>query len=661
MTTHALPDHLFEFALNRRGKMRRATWPLAVTLCVLLAAGAVPALAAPNDAKLCGHSPDPEAKLAACNRLISGGKLDKKNLAATYNNRGSYHFYKGDFDRAIAEFSQAIRVQAAAYSYANRGTAYSRKGDQERALIDLNEALRLDPKNDGAYFERGYIYFYKLDFEKAISDFGDAIRLNPKGGSAYAARGSVFNAKGDHGSAIRDLSDAIRLNPSDAQAYATRGASSLAKGEEDRALFDFDKALSLDPKLALAHLGRSSVAISRGQHAEALRHLEEAAKLAPKERIIFTNRGNVWRETGELDRALADYEQAIALDPKYPAPYNNRGLVWRARGDLDRAIAEFNQALRLDPDYADAYFHRGLAYEAKGERTRAMNDFRSAVAAPAKYLFSRRHQETARKRLTLLTSGDTTAPTSGLAAKPAFGAAERRIALVIGNGAYLTATPLNNPPNDARAVAKTLRGMSFEVSEGIDLTRENMQKAVNAFLREAASAKIALMFYAGHGMQIEGKNYLIPVDARLTDGKELAADLADVDGVLTALDDQIRTSVIILDACRDNPMAPKVAQLAAGRSVRVRSGLAAPSDLGKGATAGAGMLIAFATAPGQVALDGDDANSPFSAALVRHLATPNLEVQQMLTRVRAEVVSETKSKQVPWSNSSLLGEVYLGR
>lgn len=126
------------------------------------------------------------------------------------------------------------------------------------------------------------------------------------------------------------------------------------------------------------------------------------------------------------------------------------------------------------------------------------------------------------------------------------------------------------------------------------------------------------------------------------------------------LDNQIRTNIVILDACRDNPLAAKaISENAASRSVAVRSGLAAPAGLGKGETSGAGTLLAFATAPGQVALDGEGLDSPFSTALVRHLGTPGLEVQQMLTRVRAEVVASTKGKQVPWSNSSLLGEIYL--
>ena len=160
-------------------------------------------------------------------------------------------------------------------------------------------------------------------------------------------------------------------------------------------------------------------------------------------------------------------------------------------------------------------------------------------------------------------------------------------------------------------------------------------------------------------MQIDGRNYLIPVDVKMQAGHSITEDLVDMDTILAGLDDQIRTNILILDACRNNPMAPQVASAGPSRGIEAGSGLAAPTSLGSGSTLGAGTLIAFATAPGQVALDGEGANSPFSAALSRHVGTPGLEVQQMLTRVRAEVVAATKGKQVPWSNSSLLGEVYL--
>ena len=242
---------------------------------------------------------------------------------------------------------------------------------------------------------------------------------------------------------------------------------------------------------------------------------------------------------------------------------------------------------------------------------------------------------------------------------PAVSDGGRRVALVIGNGAYAHVTPLLNPSSDARAIAKNLRQLGFEVSEGIDLDTTAMKKTADEFLLKAAQAQTALLYYAGHGVQVDGRNYLVPVDVKLQPGANPPETMTDMETILAGLDDQIRTNILIFDACRNNPMAQQTAAAGSSRAIKVVAGLAAPSAPASGKTRGAGTLIAFATAPGQIALDGEGANSPFSAALTRHIGTPGLEVQQMLTRVRSEVVASTKGQQVPWSNSSLLGEVFL--
>ena len=326
------------------------------------------------------------------------------------------------------------------------------------------------------------------------------------------------------------------------------------------------------------------------------------------------------------------------------------------------------------------YTHRALAYEAKGDYAHARDDYKATLAIVASDSGSKANQATAKVRLSLVTDAaapiprdapspatqPTAAPAQQTGAAPAPSPAPAvrgtRMALVIGNGAYAHVKALPNPPNDARAVAKSLREIGFTVSEGVDLDRAAMQKTTRDFLREAARAQVAVVYYAGHGVQVDGRNYLIPVDVELKPGANMTETMIDMDTIMAGLDDQVRTNILIFDACRNNPMAQQAASAGAHRGIEGgASGLAAPTSLGSGATLGAGTLIAFATAPGQVALDGEGANSPFSAALSRHLGTPGLEVQQMLTRVRAEVVSSTKSKQVPWSNSSLLGEVYLAQ
>ena len=355
---------------------------------------------------------------------------------------------------------------------------------------------------------------------------------------------------------------------------------------------------------------------------------------------------------------MADFDQSIRLNPKFANPYSNRGRVWRAKGDNERAIRDFDEAVRLNPDLVRSYTHRGSLYEAKGDTQRALADFKTATERSAVGYFDKKAQETARVRLSVLTTSAATPAPTPVTPPPSAESKDvgKRIALVIGNSAYQNATPLPNPINDARLVAKSLRDLGFEVSEGVDLTNPAMNQLIRDFLRTAPSAQLALVFYAGHGLQVDGRNYLVPIDAKLLARTDLAFETIDVDTILNGLNDEARANVIILDACRDNPLARSFAsRLGATRSASVTQGLAGYTAIGTG------TLIAFATAPGRTALDGEGGNSPFTQALVKHIKTPGLEIRQMLTRVRADVVRETRAQQVPWDNSSLLGEVVLAR
>jgi uncharacterized caspase-like protein len=149
------------------------------------------------------------------------------------------------------------------------------------------------------------------------------------------------------------------------------------------------------------------------------------------------------------------------------------------------------------------------------------------------------------------------------ASPPAATPAVRRGALVIGNGAYTHVRALPNPSNDARSIAKSLRDIGFAVSEGIDLNRAAMQTTIREFLREAATAQVAVVYYAGHGVQVDGRNYLVPVDVQFQAGNRMTDAMLEMDTIMAGLDDQVRTNILILDACRNNPMAQKVASAGA--------------------------------------------------------------------------------------------------
>jgi uncharacterized caspase-like protein len=224
-----------------------------------------------------------------------------------------------------------------------------------------------------------------------------------------------------------------------------------------------------------------------------------------------------------------------------------------------------------------------------------------------------------------------------------------RVALVVGAGAYRAVPTLPNPPSDARAIAAALRRLGFATDLVIDPDRAQLESAIRRLGESARAADAALFFYAGHALEANGRNNLVPVTARIETARDVPFETVDLDLVASGLDGRARTILVFLDACRDNPFALKLGD--GGRGIATR-GLAAP------ASTATGMLIAFATAPGQLAADGRGEHSPFTAALLHHIETPGLEVRQMLARVRKEVREATNGGQVPWESSALEGDFY---
>ncbi len=232
--------------------------------------------------------------------------------------------------------------------------------------------------------------------------------------------------------------------------------------------------------------------------------------------------------------------------------------------------------------------------------------------------------------------------------------ADRRIAFVVGNGAYKNVAQLPNPAIDAQAMAAVLRNVGFEVVEGTNLTRDKMTERLLEFGKKAQGADVAVFFYAGHGIAISGTNYLLPIDADIKSEMDVKLGAAiNIDLTLDQTMSDAKVKLVFLDACRDNPFTAKIKSNSATRSVSVQSGLAEMKS-------GEGTLIAFATGPGQTALDGQEGtNSPFTRALIAHITSPGVEIQQAMTEVRAQVNEETNKGQLPWGHTNLIGSVYL--
>ncbi|MEM7329251.1 MAG: caspase domain-containing protein [Pseudomonadota bacterium] len=225
-------------------------------------------------------------------------------------------------------------------------------------------------------------------------------------------------------------------------------------------------------------------------------------------------------------------------------------------------------------------------------------------------------------------------------------AEDRRVALVIGNSAYDHVPALANPRNDAADLGEALTLAGFEVVEGLDLSRDQMAATIREFVDRLDGASTGLFFYAGHGLQVDGRNYMIPTDLVLRDEADLQLQAIDMNYVLSQMERDPRVNIIMLDACRDNPFAQTMSRSLA-------NGLA-PME-----TRSVGSLIVYSTQPGAVADDGQGRNSPFTAAFLKHARQPGIEIQQMLRRVRGDVIAATDNRQVPWDHSSLTGDVFL--
>ncbi|MGI9068546.1 MAG: caspase family protein [Pyrinomonadaceae bacterium] len=223
----------------------------------------------------------------------------------------------------------------------------------------------------------------------------------------------------------------------------------------------------------------------------------------------------------------------------------------------------------------------------------------------------------------------------------------RRLALVIGNGAYENAPPLKNPPNDAIDIANVLSKVGFGVEHGVNLTQRQMKAMIREFGQKLRAGGQGLFYFAGHGVQLRGRNYLVPVDASIQSETDVEDQGVDTNLMLGMMDEAGNgLNVVILDACRNNPFS---------RSFRSASNGLAQMD------APSGTLIAYATAPGSVASDGNARNGLYTQELLKNMLIPGLSIEEVFKRVRISVRNTTAGKQTPWESSSLTGDFYFRR
>ncbi|MFO1093433.1 MAG: tetratricopeptide repeat protein [Planctomycetaceae bacterium] len=303
-------------------------------------------------------------------------RLDAK-CSDAYCGRAKIAFDRKQYDKAIADADEAIRLDPhCAIVYCIRGASRGGMGELDQALSDLDEAIRLDPEDAQAYYHRAYARMSKREFEKALSDCSEAIRLDSQSSWSYCVRGETLAGMEKWADALNDFNEAIRLDPRLAHAYEDRGYVWLKRSEYDKAIDDYTEALRLDPQLASAHLNRGYAWHMRGDLDKAIDDYTAAVRLNPESSEYQDYLADAQNAREKKDKSLTDYTKAIRLDPNSADAYLSRGGHWRRLHLLDMAISDFNEAIRINPKSAKAYCDRGSARAEKGEFDKAAGRLR---------------------------------------------------------------------------------------------------------------------------------------------------------------------------------------------------------------------------------------------------------------------------------------------
>jgi tetratricopeptide (TPR) repeat protein len=556
----------------------------ALLLGLVMLAAAGPARAA-GDIDTCRNSTaEPAARLAACESVIADEKITGPSRAAAFWYRGDSLVKKRDYDGAIAAFTASHEIAPQNISVINaRGIAYSYKGDDERALADHDLCLQLRPTYGSAYNNRGLIFMRRGELQRALDEFNLAV-----------------------------------------------------------------KHIANDQSRFLHHYNRARVEGLLKQYDASLADYAEAQKVNPDGPQVPAYRCITYTSMGKFDEALIDCNAALAKAPNQIYTLTSRANAHLGKGNLDAALDDYDQVLKINPNYVRAYVGRGQLFEKRRSLSAARADYRAAanaVAARREDIDTTLARGIAKERLGVLLG--TAAPAGKASPSAPQPAGPRKVALIIGNGAYKNVEPLANPPRDAKLIASTFRELGFATVTLVpDLSRDKFFATLHEFGQEAEKADWAVVYYAGHGMEIGGVNYLIPVDARLKADSDAETQAVALEQVIASVAGARKLRLVMLDACRDNPFEKTMQRTIALKLVNRGFSNIEPE---------AGFMVVYAAKHGETALDGNSPNSPFATVLARVIKEPRIEVRKLFDIVRDDVWKATNRTQQPFTYGSLPG------
>ena len=528
-----------------------------------------------------------------------------RSAAAPMVGKARHLVRNGQYAPAIELLDKAIKLDPGfAGGWVWRATAKQRMGQTKESLPDFDKAIELDPKNAYALGGRGYTHYILRNPAQAKADSDAATAIDPDLPGPYATRGVVLSDEGNLAKALEQLNQSIKLEDKYIPAYMGLGTVYVK-------LQEFEKAIAAYSKAIAGNLTNFRI-----------RH----------------GRGFAYQSIGDIDRALADYAEVLKLNPKFTRTYVNRGRIYIDKGDYEAALKDFDEALTQMPDNIPALLQRARTFELKRDLEKARTDYQAVLAMAATHSVAMAGIERIDARK---------------ASKPEQGTATEggRVALVVGNSRYQTFDTLANPERDAKLIAATFERTGFrKVQLVLDAGKAELASALAAFTQDAASADWAVVYFAGHGIELDGSNYLVPVDAKYETDPDIPVESVALDQALNAVGGASRLRLVILDACRENPFGNEKK----GEASNAGRGLARIEPE-------SGTLVAFATKHGHLASDGGGENSPFATSLAKRVDTPGIEINRLFRLVHDDVLAATAKKQEPFTYGQLSAEEFYFR
>ena len=516
-----------------------------------------------------------------------------------------------DCDTYAANPNDALRVAA----------GVTRKAiDAPRAISACNDALARYPDTPRFQYQLARAYREAKDSAKALSYFRRAAEASYV--EAQNALGTIYR----NGEGIpKDLAQSV--------AWYAKAAESGHAGAQNNLGFAYENGFGVPKDLATAVSWYRKAAEQGEETAQYnLGVLHAGGRGVPKDDAL----------------AVAWYRKAAVKG--YADAQNNLGMMyWDGKGvarDLALAFAWLSKAAgsghQLAANNLVEMRKKNLVPK---DSFAAFAEVNAAISAGT--TAARQSQPSVQPAQTTTSVVILPPQPSSAPAAPATGGSGRRIALLIGNSNYLRVPVLANPANDVKALDVVLRAIGFEsVTVKMDLKREEMISALRQFAQAADRADWAMVYYSGHGIEFNGINYMIPIDAELRADRDIDLESIDVGKALSALEGAKRLRLIVLDACRDNPFVNQMRRTIGTRSIGRGLARIEPE---------AGTLVVYAAKHGETALDGDGANSPFAEALIKRMPTANLEIRRLFDLVRDDVMTTTNKRQQPFSYGSLSG------